>query len=140
MKTPMRAALLLVLLSMVPGCRRPAVDSPEATYRTFVTALQRSDARTAWKLLTPATREKATALSKAISEASRGVVRDEPEILLFQSSRPPAVGEVTQVRADETTAVLKVASAGGEREVKLVKDSGKWQIDLSDSIEGSDQP
>lgn len=140
MKTPMRAGLLLVLLSIVPGCRRAPADSPEATYRTFVTALQRSDAKTAWKLLTPATREKAAAISKAISAASKGVVRDEPEILLFQSSRPPAVGDITQVRADETTAVLKVASAGGEREVKLVKDSGKWQIDLSDSIEGSDKP
>lgn len=140
MKTPMRAGLLLVVLVMIPGCRRPAVDSPEAAYRTFVTALQRSDSKTAWKLLTPGTREKATALSKAISEASKGVVRDEPEILLFQSSRPPTAGDITQVRADETTAVLKVSSAGGEREVKLVKDAGKWQIDLSDSIEGSDKP
>ncbi|MGV3619952.1 MAG: hypothetical protein ACO1OB_03995 [Archangium sp.] len=130
----MRAGLLLLVLAILPGCRRPAADSPEATYRTFVTALQRSDAKTAWKLLTPGTRDQVTALSKAISEASKGVVRDEPEVLLFQASRPGNVGEITQLRADETSAVLKVASASGEREVKLVKDAGRWQIDLSDSL------
>lgn len=140
MKTPMRAALLLMLLLLAPGCRRPASDSPEAAYRAFMLALQRADAQTAWKLLTPATREKVTARSKAISQASQGVVRDEPELLLFQASRPGAVGDVSQVRADASTAVLKVASAGGDREVKLVKDSGRWLIDLSDTLEGSDTP
>ena len=44
-----------------------------------------------------------------------------------------------QVKADETSALLRVASASGAREVKLVKDSGKWLIDLPDTL-GRDKP
>ena len=76
----------------------------------------------------------AIALGLDPAEASKGVVRDEPELLLFQGTRPGPLGEVTQVKADDTSALLKVASAAGPREVKLVKDSGKWLIDLSDTI------
>ncbi len=136
----MRAGVLLSLLLVLPGCRRPAADSPEAAYRTFATALQRADTRRAWALLSPATKENVTARAKAISAASQGVVRDEPEALLFQASRPGPLGEVTQVKADDTSAVLKVATAGGEREVKLVKESGRWLIDLSDTLEDRGSP
>lgn len=136
----MRVGVLLVLVLIAAGCQKPVATSPEATYRAFVTALQRSDARRAFDMLTPATREKVQLRSKAISEASQGLVRDEPQLLLFQSSRPGELGEISQVRADEATAVLKVATADGEREVKLVKDSGRWLIDLSEQLEASGTP
>jgi hypothetical protein len=38
------------------------------------------------------------------------------------------------VRSDENTAVLTVSDGGGSQEVKLVKDSGKWFIDLSERL------
>jgi hypothetical protein len=41
---------------------------------------------------------------------------------------------LTPVRSDENTAVLTVSDGGGSQEVKLVKDSGKWFIDLSERL------
>jgi hypothetical protein len=131
----MRMLGVLVLVALgVAGCTREPANSPEAAYRAFITAIQKGNTRKAWDALSPATRQKVEERSKAISAASKGVVRDEPEQLLFQGTRPGPLGEVTQLKADEGSALLKVASASGSREVKLVKDSGKWLIDLSDSI------
>ncbi|MDP1822971.1 MAG: hypothetical protein Q8L48_07010 [Archangium sp.] len=143
MKMPMRFAWfagLGVLVAVAAGCRREPANSPEAAYRGFIEALQKGNTRKAWGSLSSATRQKVEERSKAIAEASKGVVRDEPELLLFQGTRPGPLGEVTQVKVDETSALLQVASSSGPREVKLVKDSGKWLIDLSDTLERRDAP
>lgn len=133
-------ALLLVAMVTTAGCRRAAPHTPEAAYRGFIEALQKGQSRKAWALLSPATRERVQERARAISAASQGTVRDEPELLLFQGTRPGPLGEITQVSADEQTALLRVASASGAREVKLVKDSGRWLIDLSGTLERSDTP
>jgi hypothetical protein len=127
--------LFLVAMLAVAGCKQaPKPGTPDASYVAFVTSLQRGDAKTAWSLLTPSTKDVVTAKSKAIAEASHGTVRDEPEVLLFQAGRAGAVGEIKTLSDDGERAVLKVASAGGEQEVKLVKNSGRWLIDLSDQL------
>lgn len=129
----MRGLLLVAMLTLA-GCARARPGTPESAYLAFVTALQRSDARAAWALLTPSTRDVVAQRSKAISEASKGAVRDEPEVLLFAAGRATAPGELKVVSANDERAVLKVTSAGGEREVTLVKNSGRWLIDLSDQL------
>ena len=134
MKLPMRLGVVLMFMLAVACRREPSTATPELTYRTVTDALQKGQARQAWNLLSATTRERVTAKSKQLSEASQGLVRDEPETLLFQGSRPGVISEITQVRADETTATLEVKSAGGTHEVKLVKDSGKWLVDLSDTL------
>lgn len=130
----MRWLVLVVMLTFAGCVAKAKAGTPEAAYTTFVSALQRGDAKTAWSLLTPATRDVVTAKSKAISQASQGLVRDEPEVLLFQAGRVGALGDVKPVSVDGDRAVLKVSSVGGERDVKLVKDSGRWLIDLSDQL------
>lgn len=141
MKMLMRTVgLVFLLVVATAGCRREPANSPEGAYRGFIEALQKGNTRKAWASLSAATRHKVEERSKAIAEASKGVVRDEPELLLFQGTRPGPLGEVTQVKADETSALLQVASASGPREVKLVKDSGKWLIDLSDTLDRRDKP
>lgn len=141
MKMGMRIVGVVLLVVVTAGCRREApTNSPEAAYRGFIEALSKGNTRKAWSSLSAETRHKAEARSKAIADASKGVVRDEPELLMFQGTRPGPLGEVTQLEADDTSAVLRVASASGQREVKLVKDSGKWLIDLSETIERRDAP
>lgn len=126
---------LLLILVLASSCKpRPSTATPELTYRTFVDALQKGQAKAAWNLLSAPTRERVTAKSKQLAEASKGLVRDEPETLLFQGSRPGTITTITQVRADESSATLSVTSSGGTHEVKLVKDSGKWLVDLSDTL------
>ena len=131
---------VVVVLTLMASCKPQPANSPEAAYRSFIDAVQKGNTRKAWNALSSATRKKVEARSKAISEASKGVVRDEPEQLLFQGTRPGPLGEVTQLKADESSALLRVASATGAREVKLVKDSGSWFIDLSDSIPNPPPP
>lgn len=140
MKMVMRIVGLVFLVVLASGCRREPANSPEGAYRGFIEALQKGNTRKAWASLSAATRHKVEERSRAIAEASKGVVRDEPELLLFQGTRPGPLGEVTRVKADESTALLQVASASGPREVKLVKDSGKWLIDLSDTLERRETP
>lgn len=125
---------MVAVLALTASCRREPANSPEAAYRAFIEAIQKGNTRKAWNALSSATRKKVEERSKAIAEASRGVVIDQPEQLLFQGTRPGPLGEVTQLEATESSALLRVASASGAREVKLVKDSGTWLIDLSDSI------
>ena len=139
MKMVMRVLGVVLLLALAAGCRREPANSPEAAYRGFILALRQGNTHQAWGSLSAATRRQVEERSKAIAEASKGVVRDEPELLLFQGTRPGQLGEVTQVSANETSALLRVASASGSREVKLVKDSGKWLIDFSDAL-GRDKP
>lgn len=141
MKHVMRVLVVLWLVVGFSACRREGPTStPEGTYRGFVDALQKGNARKAWSALSKETRARVEARSKELAAASKGTVRDEPQLLLFEGSRPTAIEAITPVREDESSAVLRVTSGGGTREVKLLKDSGRWVIDLSDSLEGSNSP
>ena len=140
MKIVMRLAGLIFLATLAAGCRREEPTSPAAAYRGFIEAVQKGNTKKAWAALSPSTRERVEARSKAIAAASGGAVRDEPQVLLFQGTRPAPLGEVTQLKADDTTALIQVASAGGPREVKLVKDSGRWLVDLTDAINRVETP
>lgn len=134
MKRRMRGLPLAVLVLLGVSCKPPQpTTTPETAYRAFNDALNKGNAKSAWSALSEATRSKIKERSKAISEASQGAIRDEPEAFLFQT-RPGVITSVTAVKTDETTAVLQIASASGTREVKLVKDSGTWFIDLSDQL------
>ncbi len=135
MKYVMRIAGVLFLMIATFGCLPAPTNSPEMAYLSFTDALSKGDTTKAWNLLSNPTRTKAEERSKSISLASKGVVRDEPRSLFFQGIRADQPGRVVKVTADAATAVLKVASASGVREVKLINDNGKWFLDLSDSLE-----
>src|SRR4051794_34609396 len=101
----MRIMGLVLVFVLTASCRREPANSPEAAYRSFIEAIQKGNTRKAWNSLSAPTRKKVEERSKAIAEASKGVVRDEPEQLLFQGTRPGPLGEVTQVQADESSAL-----------------------------------
>ncbi|MFO0594193.1 MAG: hypothetical protein U0228_02785 [Myxococcaceae bacterium] len=136
MRVVPRVVLIMVLVGAVAACKRPpAADTAEGTYRLFLAQLDRGQARQAWQLLSPATRDKVSARSKELVAASNGLVRDEPELLLFQGSRPGPVTEIKARTAESNTTVLEVTTASGSQDVRLVKDeSGRWLIDLSDKL------
>jgi hypothetical protein len=137
MKPVMRlGALSIVVLVCGGACQSAPRNSPEAAYRSFVDALQRHNTKKAWAALSASTQRTVRERSKAIAQASRGVVRDEPELLLFQGSAPPDLIDVRTVRADAHLAVLAVESAEGTTQVQLINDSGRWVVDLSESLEG----
>lgn len=128
--------VMCALLSFVSCRRETSAATPELAYRSFIDALNRGQTRKAWGYLSTSTRERVQAKSKELAQASKGLVRDDPETLLFAGSRPPpsATLTVTPVSADESSAVIAVSDGGGSHEVKLVKDSGKWFVDFSERL------
>ena len=69
---------MLLLLSLVglAGCRSDRFDTPDDAYRLFSSALKRSDVNMAWESLSAETRAALESKSKAISDASKGAIKD----------------------------------------------------------------
>lgn len=134
MKATMRWAWLAVAV-LGAGCDRPAEGSPEAAWHRFALALRRGDARAAYAGLSRETRALAETRARQISEASKGLVKNEPALMLFQAgTRPAPPGRVTVVEVAPTSAVLEVTGEAGTQRVKLVKDGEQWLVDLSQTL------
>jgi hypothetical protein len=131
----MVSLLLVLTVSLGAGCDKPAPHTPEAGYRAFAEALRRGDSRTAWSSLSSASRAVVEARSKAISEASKGVIKDDPALMLLQSgTRPAPVGQVKLLGSDGGTAVLEVTSGAVVQQVQMVRDGDLWVVELSDIL------
>lgn len=135
MKPPMR--LWWLLLGGICACERPAVRrQEELAYRAFVEAVRRGDSTTAWGALSQRTKQLMAAKSKIVSEASMGVVKDEPALMLFQSgTRPAPTGEVKVLESDGGTAVIEVSLSGRPHQIVMVRESDRWVVDLSDVLQ-----
>ena len=130
----MARVLMLLLLGLV-GCRSDRSDTPDDAYRLFSAALKRSDLNTAWDSLSVQTRTVLEQKSKAISEASKGVIKDEPKILTFVSGvKIQPLGEVKVLQSEGPIAVLEVTDPTGKHEQKMVKVDNRWYVDLTDSL------
>jgi hypothetical protein len=132
----------LVLILVVAACDRPAPRTPEAGYRTFAEALRRGESKAAWACLSKPTQALMEAKAKELFEATRGLIRNEPALLLFQTGmRPGAVGEVSVVSTDGGTAVLQVAgSDSSSTQVTMQRDGDRWLVDLSDILQEKKAP
>jgi hypothetical protein len=125
--------LLVLALLALGGCKR--ADTPVNAYTTFHEHVRKGEYKQAYAGLSQATRDALTARTQALKETSGGTVKAEPYELLFTNSAPPAdVTEVTLVREEGGVATVRMLSAGQEREVRLVRESSGWKIDLSDSL------
>ncbi|MEW6430558.1 MAG: hypothetical protein AB1730_03525 [Myxococcota bacterium] len=126
----MRPAAAIVALLTLSACEKPAAATPEAAYNAFAVALRRGDTKAAYAALSKSTRALVEARSKTLSEASQGMVKDEPALMLFQSgTRPGPLGEVKVVEQSADRAVLEVS---GTRVTMVKEDGGRWVVDLSD--------
>ena len=131
----MARMFLLVLLALAGGCRSDRSDTPDDAYRLFSSAIKRSDVNAAWECLSVETRTLLEQKSKAIAEASKGAIKDEPKMLTFVSGvKVQPIGEVTVLKTDGAVAVLEVTDASGKREQKMVKAGNRWYVDLTDSL------
>lgn len=129
---------LLLSLCALAGCREQPPSTPEAAYRAFASALRAGDRAAAYAALSEPTREAIEARATQIAEASKGMVKNDPAVMLFQSgTRPEPLGEVKVLEQHDTTAVLEV---GGAR-VTMVRDTaGRWRVDLHDAFAARGAP
>ncbi len=131
----MNRFLLLVLMVGLAGCRSDRADAPDDAYRLFSAAIKRSDVNGAWDALSADTRAMLEAKSKAISEASKGAIKDEPKMLTFVSGvKVQPIGVVKVLKLEGAMAVLEVEDPAGKREQKMVKVGNRWYVDLTDSL------
>ncbi len=127
-----RLALLGAALSLaVPACQRDL--PPDAAYRALVRAMSERDEKTAWDLLSSATRARLEERARVAAAAAPGVVPARAQALLAGDAAlavlPPT--SITVVEQGPERAVLRVEAPGSEpRDVVLVRERGGWRVDL----------
>jgi hypothetical protein len=132
---------LLLLFGMNACDRREARAPEELGYRVFADAVRRGDSAAAWANLSQETQALMNAKAKAISEASKGVVKNEPALMMFQSGiRPPPLGDVKMIESDGGAAMLEGSATGEAQRIRMVREGGRWVVDLSDIFREAKQP
>jgi hypothetical protein len=130
---PSAMPLLLLALLALGGCNRSG--TPVDAYTAFHEHIRKGDYKQAYAALSQATRDALAARAQALKEISGGQVKAEPYELLFANSVPPSdVTEVTLIREEGDIATVRVLSSGQAHEVKLVRETSGWKIDVSDSL------
>lgn len=125
------AALLAALVLLLSGCEREL--PPDATYRALVRAVADGDEEGAWRLLASSTRTRLEERARTAAAAAPGVVVPSARALVAgdarRAVRPPSV--ITTVRSDASRTVLHVEAPGqAPREVLLLREDGRWRVDL----------
>jgi hypothetical protein len=135
-KRPMRVLVVVLSFSLF-GCKAQLPDSPEEAYLSFSAARQAGNHKLAWSFLSQRTQATVRARAEAIAAASHGTVVNEPEAMIFQGTTAPVfVKDLTRRIAEPEKVILQVERGGLKTEVTLVKESSRWLIDLSDTLQG----
>ncbi len=129
------ARILLLMVLGLGGCRADRLDAPDDAFRFFSSAIKRGDVNAAWEALSAETRTALEKRSKAVSEASKGAIKDDPKMLTFVSGvKVQPIGEVKVLKVDGATALIEVTDPSGKREQKMVKVDNRWYVDMMDSL------
>jgi hypothetical protein len=139
MKSTMLSRAVLVPTAVVlvlAGCNQPRWDTPEDAYLSFVTAMQKGDSRTAWMTLSAQSKQALEARARAVSEATSGAVKPNPQPFFFGGGFDTApVKAVRRVSQEGNAARLSVVGEGGaEREVSMIKEPEGWRLDVTEML------
>jgi hypothetical protein len=136
MSPPSALPLLLLALLTLGGCNRPSYDTPVKAYQTFLRAVQRGDEKTAYAVLSQPTQAALKARAQAATEASSGAVKADPLAFFFTNVPPPAdVTEITLASEEGDVANIGVVSSNTKSQVRMVRESSGWKIDLTQSLQ-----
>jgi hypothetical protein len=125
----------LLLLALV-GCNRPNYETPVKAYETFHREAQRGNYKEAWSALSKPTHEALQARAQTVAQASGGAVKADPVAFFFANVPPPAdVTKVSLLSEDGEVAKVSVVSSTGESQVRMVRESSGWKVDLSESLQ-----
>lgn len=132
------AAVAALALALGPACSRDL--SPDATYRALAKAVAERDGDAAWALLSAGSQVWLQERAKGAAAAGPGVVNSSARLLLIGDAalgaRPPRSIEVVSEGADR--AVLRVEAPGGApQDVTLVREGGRWKVQIPPSPAGS---
>jgi hypothetical protein len=127
----MRLGLIAVVVLAAAGCQRPRWDTPVDAFRTFQISLKKGDAKAAWDGLSRDSRGRIEARLKSVAAASGGVVPEEAAAMALATGlKGDPIADVTLKESSGDTAVVVVKLKDVEREQKMVREDGKWRLDL----------
>ncbi|MCA2978256.1 MAG: hypothetical protein INH41_24280 [Myxococcaceae bacterium] len=140
--------LAAVFVLSLAGCRRATPETPDGAFRVFAGLVAQREVKAAFGLLSQRTQAALGAKSKALSEASKGALGDEPSTLLVSPRRPSPLVSVAVTRDDGARATLAVTTcrarldpAGAcpteatvEERVTMVRESQRWAVELPELV------
>ena len=136
MRLPPPLSLFLLALLALGGCNRPSYDTPVQAYQSFHRAVQRGEQKAAYSALSQPTQEALQKRAQAVAQASGGTVKAEPQSFFFANVPPPAdVTEVTLASEEGDMATISVVSSNGKSQVRMVRESSGWKVDLTQSLQ-----
>jgi hypothetical protein len=126
----------LFSLLFIMGCARPSeVNSPVEFYISFVSGVQRGEYSQAFQKLTKQTQAALNKKAEELSKASGNAIKADGALTFFSAgAAPEPLAEVKLVSTEGDRAKLQATAGGKTAEVLLVKESGNWKIDLSESV------
>lgn len=134
--TAAASAIAAVALAAAMAGKSCRVDdsSPEGVARAFANASRAGDSQEIYKMLGPRTRARLLEASKRATDLVGGSRRFEP-LDLIGVSRPdesPAPKAFVLKSKDDDKAVVEVVTSDDKRyDLSLVKEDGKWKIEVA---------
>ncbi|HLV59988.1 MAG TPA: hypothetical protein VKY51_01145 [Fredinandcohnia sp.] len=126
-------AIPLVFALALLGCSATA-DTPDRAFRAFVTHLQAGEVDEAWELLSRRSQDELTRIVHERSVASEGAIPDDPKRVALgdaELARPIDAVEIQSQTEDRAT--LLVRSGEETMPVQMVRENGKWKVELVDA-------
>jgi hypothetical protein len=124
------AVLVLVLLA----CQRPpsaVAAGPDEAYRAFAAAVRAGQGKVAYAALSKRSRDGIEARSQEVAAGSGGLIKDDPTALTFSTGlKPKPIDAVKVLNATDALATLEVSAGGQVTTVTMVKEEGRWLVEL----------
>ena len=127
----MKPLLLLALCACAMPQPPPGSAGPAEAVRDLAAALQKGDAATAWSLLSARTQKEADEAAAKARAVAGDAGPESGRAMLFASALPagPVEGRVVSQSGDSAE-VQAGGGDGGTRVYRVVRDSGRWRVDL----------
>ncbi|TMA29548.1 MAG: hypothetical protein E6J78_02030 [Deltaproteobacteria bacterium] len=125
----MRLLALLLFCACARERPPPGAAGPVESVQQFAEAVRKGDSATAWSLLSERTRAEAdrlAALARAVTDAGPASGRQ----MLFTSALPGREFLARQVSLSGDSAEVQTAADGGTRVWRVVREDGRWRVDL----------